>query len=349
MRLSMALNYSAGFKETVEKVVELEKAGLDLVWVAEAYTFDAISQVGYLAARTDRLEIGTGIVNVYSRTPTLIGMTAAGCDYVSDGRFVLGLGASGPQVVEGFHGIPYQKPMHADRGDHRRGAPGAPPRGDRRARRDGAHPAPGRPGHRARQAAQADQPAGALGGADLVGEPHGQERRGHGAGRPTGGSRSCTTPSGAARCGVRSWRPGRQRVAELAPLEISAGGMLAIDDKLTGEAQQKVLDFARPMIALYVGGMGARGKNFYNDLAVRYGYAKEAAEIQDLYLDGKKEEAAAQVPADWVLNSNLVGSPGFVKERVAAYKESGVTMLQVNPVGPDAVRQIEQLRALVDA
>ena len=89
--------------------------------------------------------------------------------------------------------------------------------------------------------------------------------------------------------------------------------------------------------------------SFYNDLAVRYGYGQEAAEVQDLYLGGKKDEAAAQVPADWVLNSNLVGPPGFVKERVAAYKDSGVTMLQVNPVGPDAVRQIEQLRKLVDA
>ena len=111
MKLSMAINYSGGFKEAAQRVVELEKAGLDVVWIAEAYSFDAISQVGYLAAITDRVEIGTGIVNVYSRTPALMAMTAAGCDYVSDGRFILGLGASGPQVVEGFHGVPYEKPM----------------------------------------------------------------------------------------------------------------------------------------------------------------------------------------------------------------------------------------------
>ncbi len=92
-------------------MVELEKAGLDQVWIPEAYTFDAISQVGYLAANTDRVEIGTGIVNVYSRTAALMAMTAAGCDYVSDGRFILGLGASGPQVIEGFHGVRYEKPM----------------------------------------------------------------------------------------------------------------------------------------------------------------------------------------------------------------------------------------------
>jgi F420-dependent oxidoreductase-like protein len=111
MKLSMMINYAGGFKEAVQRVVELEKAGLDQVWIAEAYSFDAISQVGYLAAKTERVEIGTGIVNVYSRTAALMAMTAAGCDYVSDGRFILGLGASGPQVIEGFHGVPYEKPM----------------------------------------------------------------------------------------------------------------------------------------------------------------------------------------------------------------------------------------------
>ena len=107
MKLSMGINYSGGFKEAVAQVVELEKVGLDQVWIAEAYSFDAISQVGYLAAKTNRVEIGTGIVNVYSRTAALMAMTAAGCDYVSDGRFILGLGASGPQVIEGWHGVPF--------------------------------------------------------------------------------------------------------------------------------------------------------------------------------------------------------------------------------------------------
>src|SRR3954452_12375704 len=109
MKLAMALNYSGDFHADVSRVQELEKAGLDIVWVAEAYSFDAISQVGYLAARTEWLHIGTGIVNVYSRTAAAMGQTAAGCDYVSDGRFILGLGASGPQVIEGFHGVPYEK------------------------------------------------------------------------------------------------------------------------------------------------------------------------------------------------------------------------------------------------
>jgi hypothetical protein len=125
--------------------------------------------------------------------------------------------------------------------------------------------------------------------------------------------------------------------------------MLAIDESLVGEDQDKVLDFARPSTALYVGGMGARGKNFYNDICKAYGFEQEAVQIQDLYLDGKKDEAAKVVPTEWLRNSHLVGSKGFVKERLAAYKEAGVTMLQVNPIGPNAMQQIELLRSLIDS
>ena len=105
------INYISDFQTSAKRVAELEKVGLDMVWVAEAYSYDAISQIGYLAAVTERVQIGTGIINVFSRTAALTAMTAAGCDYVSNGRFVLGLGASGPQVIEGFHGVPYEKPM----------------------------------------------------------------------------------------------------------------------------------------------------------------------------------------------------------------------------------------------
>jgi hypothetical protein len=104
---------------------------------------------------------------------------------------------------------------------------------------------------------------------------------------------------------------------------------------------------ARPNMALYVGGMGARGKNFYNDICRDYGFEKEAVDIQDFYLEGKKAEAAAAIPGEWIMNANLVGSTGFIKERVAAFKESGVTVLSVNPIGPDPVGQIEKLRAMM--
>lgn len=111
MRTGIFLSYAGGFKEAAEQVVELEKVGIDLTLVPEAYSYDAISQLGYLAAKTTRMELGTGVVPIYTRTPALMAMSAAGVDYVSDGRFRLGLGTSGPQVVEGFHGVPFDAPL----------------------------------------------------------------------------------------------------------------------------------------------------------------------------------------------------------------------------------------------
>ncbi len=111
MRTGIFLSYAGGFKETVEQVVTLEKQGVNLVLVAEAYSFDAVSQLGFLAARTSTIELGSGVVPIYTRTPTLLAMTAAGLDYVSDGRFRLGIGTSGPQVMEGFHGVPFDAPL----------------------------------------------------------------------------------------------------------------------------------------------------------------------------------------------------------------------------------------------
>src|SRR5688572_14880747 len=111
MQLSMQLSYAGGFKESAAQAADLERAGLDIAWVAEAYGFDGVSLMGYLAAKTERVKIAAGILPLYTRTPTLLAMTAAGIDALSDGRFILGLGASGPQVIEGFHGVPYDKPL----------------------------------------------------------------------------------------------------------------------------------------------------------------------------------------------------------------------------------------------
>jgi F420-dependent oxidoreductase-like protein len=348
MKLSMQLNYSGGFKESVGKVVELEKAGLDMVWVPEAYSFDSISQIGYLAAITERVEIGTAIINVYSRTAALTAMTAAGCDYVSDGRFILGLGASGPQVIEGFHGVPYDKPMtrikeYIDvcRKVWKREEP---------LTYDG-------------QTVQVPLPAGqgtGLGKAlKIINHPVRADI-------PIWWASLMGRSVEATAEVADGWMPmmfipdkfqqvwGDQlkagltkRSADLGPLEISAGGMAAIGDEYAGEGADRLLDMARPMVALYVGGMGARGKNFYNDVACRYGYEREAGAIQDLYLDGKKAEAAAEVPGEWLRLSNLVGPASLIKERIGAFREAGVTVLAVNPVGPDSVKTIETLKQII--
>jgi F420-dependent oxidoreductase-like protein len=134
-------------------------------------------------------------------------------------------------------------------------------------------------------------------------------------------------------------RGAAKRSADLKPLEISAGGMVAIGDDVKG-----LLDFARPTYALYVGGMGARGKNFYNQLARDYGFEAEANEIQDLYLGGNKRDAETKVPLEWLDKANLVGPASFVKERIEAFKEAGVTSLQILPVGENPAAIVEQVK-----
>ena len=347
MKLSMMINYSGDFHADVQRVRDLEAAGLDVVWVPEAYSFDAVSQMGYLAAKTDRIEIGSGILNVFSRTASCMAQTAAGLDYVSGGRFILGLGASGPQVIEGFHGVAYDKPMPRIR-DYinvcrmvwRR----------EKVEYDG-------------PTVKVPLPAGegtGLGKAlKLINHPVRSDI-------PIFWASLMGLSVTATAAHADGWLPiffdpekfhdvwGEelnaglaQRDPALGPLQISAGGMVAIDESLTDDARARVLDFARPNIALYVGGMGARDKNFYNTICKKYGYVDEAALIQDLYLSGKKDEAAAAVPAAMLEKTNLVGPEGYVRERIAAYRDAGVTHLSVNPVGKDPVRTIEKLRDLI--
>jgi F420-dependent oxidoreductase-like protein len=348
MKLSMMINYSGDFHADVKRVQELEAAGLDVVWVPEAYSFDAVSQMGFLAAKTSRIEIGSGILNVFSRTATCMAQTAAGLDYVSEGRFILGLGASGPQVIEGFHGVPYDKPMPRIR-DYINVC--------RMTWR--------------REKVEYDGPT------TKIPLPEGQ---GTGLGKAlkliNHPVRSNIPIFWASLMGLSvtataefadGWLPIffdpekfhsvwgdelkagiAKRDPSLGQLQISAGGMVAIDDSLTPETQHKILDMARPNVALYVGGMGARDQNFYNSICQKYGYVDEAIEIQDLYLSGKKDEAAAAVPAEMLENTNLVGPTSYVKERIAAYKEAGVTHLSVSPVGKDPVATVEKLRSLID-
>jgi len=346
MRIGMILNYSADFASAAAEVTDLESAGLDIMFVAEAYSFDAPSQLGYLAAKTSRLELGSGIMQFYTRTPTLTAMTAAGLDYVSGGRFTLGLGASGPQVVEGFHGVPYDAPLA-----------------------------------RTREIVDICRQVWRREKVEHQGKKYQiplPEGRGTGLGKPL---KLINTPVRdripivLAALGPKNveltaeiaegWQPiffhpgkaaeawgeplarGKaKRDPGLGELEIFASPALAI-----GEDVDHMHDWLRPHLALYIGGMGAKGKNFYNTLATNYGYGAEAEKIQDLYLAGKKEEAAAAVPEELLRAISLIGPESYVRERIAAFAEAGVTTLTVTPLAADAagrVRLIEQVRALTD-
>lgn len=346
MRIGMPLNYSGGFKETVDELATYEKAGLDIVYVAEAYSFDAVSQMGFIAARTERLEIASGILQIYTRTPTATAMTAAGMDFVSDGRFTLGIGASGPQVIEGFHGVPYQAPLGRTRElvdicrqVWRR----------ERVQHDGKHfqiPLPegqgtglGKPLKLINHPVRENIPImiAAIGPKNVAMVAEIAE-----AWEPI-----FYVPEKAADVWGESLAAGKaKRDPQLGELDVVAQAPLAIGDDVASLA-----DSIRPMLALYIGGMGAKGKNFYNDLARRYGYEAEAAEIQDLYLDGKKDEAAAKVPDELISKTTLIGSEGHVRERLAAYKQAGVSTLNVTPLAgtfEERTKLIEKVRELSD-
>ncbi len=346
MRIGMPLNYSGGFKETVDELATYEKAGLDIVYVAEAYSFDAVSQMGFIAARTERLEIASGILQIYTRTPTATAMTAAGMDFVSDGRFTLGIGASGPQVIEGFHGVPYQAPLGRTRElvdicrqVWRR----------ERVQHDGKHfqiPLPegqgtglGKPLKLINHPVRSNIPImiAAIGPKNVAMVAEIAE-----AWEPI-----FYVPEKAADVWGEPLAAGKaKRDPQLGELDVVAQAPLAI-----GEDVASLADSIRPMLALYIGGMGAKGKNFYNDLAQRYGYEAEAAEIQDLYLDGKKDEAAAKVPDELISKTTLIGSEGHVRERLAAYKQAGVSTLNVTPLAgtfEERTKLIEKVRELSD-
>ena len=257
MKLATTINYSGDFHADVARVQQLEQAGLDLVWVPEAYSFDAISQVGYLAAKTERLEIGTGIINVFSRTATAVAQTAAGCDHVSDGRFVLGLGASGPQVIEGFHGVPYEHPMprireyiEVCRMTLRREpvvydgvAVHIPlPAGEGTGL--------GKPLKLINHPKRADVP---IFWASLMGKSVTNTAR-----HANGWLPVFFDPEKFRDVWGDELQAGlADRDPTLGPLQISAGGMVAIGDEYAGDGGDRVLDMARPQAALYLGGMGA--------------------------------------------------------------------------------------------
>jgi F420-dependent oxidoreductase-like protein len=346
MRIGMPLAYSGdGFHRTVAELVEYEQVGLDVVFLPEAYTFDSVSQLGFIAARTTTLELCTGILNVYSRTPSLLAMTAAGLDAVSDGRFLLGLGASGPQVVEGFHGLPYTAPLARTREvvDICRQVWRREP-----VRHDGAH----------------------------FQVPLSKERGGSGLGKPLkliNHPVRSRIPIVLAALGPKNvalaaelcegWEPifyypeesasafgaaleqGRAlRDPELGPLQVVVDTHVAITDDPAEE--QAALDRVRAHLALYIGGMGAKGKNFYNELACRYGFEAEAQTVQDLFLSGSKAEAAAAVPDALVHGVCLVGDESRVRDRIAAFAAAGATTLNAVPLAATHERRVRDVARL---
>lgn len=338
MRLGIMLGYAAGTIDLpVELVKEADQLGVYAVWTAEAYGSDAVSPLAWLGAQTERIKLGTAIMQMPGRTPANAAMTAMTLNQLSGGRFLMGLGLSGPQVVEGWHGVSYGRPLTRTReyvaivrDIFRREAP---------LRFDG----------------------------DLYQIPYMAEDA-TGLGKPLKSTLNAQPdiPIYLAAIGPKNveltaeiadgWLPiffAPEQYDETFKPHVDAGLAKAgktIDDLDIAPTVSVVINdsldicynMLRPMLALYIGGMGAKGKNFYYDLAVRYGYEAEAAEIQDLYLSGDKGGAMVRVPGELIDAVALVGPKERVRERLALWRNSPITTLNMT------VFDSETLRAMVD-
>ncbi len=342
MKISTLMSYAQGYVGATKEIVEMEKAGLDVVWVPEAYSFDGVSAMGYIAALTNKVTIASGILNIYSRTPTLMAMTAAGIDALSEGRCMLGLGASGPQVIEGFHGLPFDAPMTRIR-EVVEICRAVWLREEKLIHNGKKYQIPLPEG----QGTGLGKPL------KIINHPYREEipialaTLGNKSVEMTAEIADAWLPAffmaegadavwgDALRRGNEKRDPGRP------PLDVYAGGAVAI-----GEGLESYRDMSRSGIALYVGGMGAKEKNFYNQIFRKYGYEEEAETIQNLYLSGRKSEAEAAIPQSYLDATSLVGSEGFVRDRLQAYKEAGVTSLNVGFLGTTTAERVKNCDAL---
>ncbi len=342
MRLGINLGYFAtAVADDTSLITEAESLGYDSVWTAEAYGSDALTPLAFLAARTEKIKLGAGILQMPARTPAMTAMTAATLDVMSGGRFLLGLGVSGPQVVEGWHGRPYGKPLGVTR----------------------EYVAI------VRMALARDGPV------SFDGDYYQLPYRGEGAlglGKPLKlmlRPKNPDLPIYLAAIGPNNVRLTAEIADGWLPIFYSPeqadsiyGPLLEEGFAASGEPEKaKRFDVAasvfasvtddidrarleaKPILALYIGGMGAKGKNFYNDLARRYGYEEAAEHIQDLYLDGKKMEATMAVPDDLVDELSLVGSKERIADRLDAWRGAGVTSLLVSTGDLKTLRILAEL------
>jgi F420-dependent oxidoreductase-like protein len=337
MKVSISMGLSGdNWEEAVTYVTEAERLGVDSVWSAEAWGHDAVTPLAYLAAKTSRIRLGTGIIQTGTRTPALVAMTAMSLASMSGDRFILGLGVSGPQVIEGWHGIRFQRPLQrmreiieivrlATSGErvHYAGElyelplPG----GEGKALRSSATPRPNIPVYLATLSPKSLEMTGELAdgwvGTSFMPE-HADIFFDH-------------IARGAERAG-RSF----------SDLDLQAGGAVAFSDDV-----ERLIPARKPGIAFTLGAMGSRQHNFYNAAFRRAGYEEVAAEVQSLWLDGRRDEAAARVPDEIVLQTNLLGTDAMVKDRIRTYRDAGVTTLRIGPEGDSLRERIAALGRVV--
>jgi F420-dependent oxidoreductase-like protein len=341
MRLGLNLGYwgLASDDDNVSLVLEAERLGFTSVWTAEAYGNDAATVLAWLAAKTTKIELGSGIFQIPGRSPAMAAMTAATIDTLSGGRFRLGLGVSGPQVSEGWHGVRFEKPLARTREyiDIVRLALAR-----ERVQYDGDHyvlPLPDGPGkalkmiiHPIREHVPIYLAAIGPKNLELAGEK-------------CDGWLAIFFDHEFAPELIASVQAGKDKAGRTdAPFDIMPTMPVII-----GDSVEQCADPVRGYSALYIGGMGSREQNFYNRLACRMGYEKEAGLIQDLYLDKKYAEAAAEVPLDFIDRTALLGPVDRIAERMQALAAVGVTTVNVSSYGGTQEERIATLRSVAEA
>ncbi|HYH30098.1 MAG TPA: LLM class flavin-dependent oxidoreductase [Pseudonocardia sp.] len=340
MRTATTVEGSAGVRETVEFACEAEKLGLDVCWVAEAWGSDAPSVLGHLAARTDRLLLGSGAIQIGTRTPVAIAQAALTLADMSEGRFLLGLGPSGPQVIEGLHGVPFARPLTRMRETVdvvRQALAGEKVAYDGRTVRI---PLPGGEGRpmRLSTAPNPDIPiylaALAPGMLELTGE------------LADGWLGTSFVPEGAAayftHLDAGLARSGRRR----ADLDVCQGGEVAFaadEDELRG-----MLADRKRKLAFSLGGMGSAGTNFYNDAYSRQGWARVAAAVRERWQGGDRDGAAGLVTDEMVLATTLVGTEDMVRARLRVWRDAGVDTVRLYPAGDTLDARLTTLARALD-
>ena len=319
-------------------VQEAERLGYDSVWTAEAYGSDAATILGWLAALTERIKLGSAIFQMPARSAAMTAMTAATIDNLSNGRMLLGIGSSGPQVAEGWHGQRFGKQIQRTR-EYVEVVRKALTR--ERLEYHGETielPLPDGPGKALKLTIAPVQERipiflAAIGpnNVRLAGEV------------ADGWIPMLFSPEH-----VQEFKPLLQEGADKAGRSLDGFMMTPSVNVLITEDEAAAHDLIRPFLALYVGGMGSREKNFYNALVTRYGFEQEAKEVQDLYLEGKKDEAAARLSPELIDTVSLVGPKEKVRDKLAVYRDAGVHTLGATPLAFDKQGRLEQLRLLAE-
>ena len=323
--------------ELVDYTVAADQMGVDYVWSAEAWGMDAIVPLAYLAAKTQHIKLGTGIMQISARVPPMIAMTAQSQRTVSKNRFVLGLGVSGPQVVEGLHGASFAKPLSRLRECVDIIQLGL---SSERVAYQGKHyvlPRPGGEGKpiRLSQPPQPDLPIylATLG-------PKAMELTGEVA---RGWLGTSFIPEQADIFLEPLMKGLKTSGRTMADIDIQVGGSFEIDDDV-----EKLINARRPAMAFTLGGMGSATTNFYNDAFKRAGYEEAAIKVQSLWVNGDKEAAIRAVPDEMVLNTNLIGTREMIIDRVKAYAKAGVNTLRISTSGQNWRERTETLAEATD-